>query len=62
MHGPPDPEMRSPAIRQDDRGKIAIQPKQHEPYSASAETQAAFFILLPIVVLVALLALLGGSR
>jgi hypothetical protein len=36
--------------------------QRQQKYSASPETQAAFWVLLPIIVLVALLAVLGAQR
>ena len=58
---PPDPEMRRPATRQSDRAKIANPTckKQKQRYSISVETQAAFWILAPTFLMVALLAI-GG--
>jgi hypothetical protein len=61
MH-PLDPEMRRPATRQSDRAKIANSEQQKQSRSVSVETQACFFVLLPIVVTVVLLALAGVHR
>ena len=59
---PPDPS-------ESERGALTGTPEfalgkvqQQQRYLASVETQAAFFVLLPIIALVALLAVVGARQ
>jgi hypothetical protein len=60
MH-PPDPEMRRGAVGSGTPRVAKSSGKQNQDGLISAETQAAFFALLPIVLLVGLLAAIGGQ-
>jgi hypothetical protein len=60
MQAPPDPQTQRAALAGDPKAKCSNQHQQ--TYSASVETQAAFFVLLPIVVPVVLLAIAGGRQ
>jgi hypothetical protein len=59
----PDPKSEWPATRQSDGTKVAKLGKQKQRYSTSAETRAAFFTLLPIILFVGFIARIAeGSR
>jgi hypothetical protein len=58
--GPPDPESeKAPGQGRPISQKLE---QQQQGYLASVETQACFFALLPVVVMVVLLALAGAHR
>jgi hypothetical protein len=59
-HGPPDPHSeKAPGQGRPISQKLE---QQERGYLASFETQACFFVLLPIVVMVVLLALAGAHQ
>jgi len=59
---PPDPETRSPLTRQSERAKVAKSEHHKQNHSVSVETQACFFVLLPVALSVVLLAIAGSQR
>jgi hypothetical protein len=58
---PPNPQ-RERGASGSRHPQIASSNERHQRYSPGVETQAAFFVLLPIVVLVALLAVMGARQ
>jgi hypothetical protein len=60
MH-PPDPEMRRASFTRNEASpEVGKSKKQKQRYSISLETQAAFWVLLPTLLAVVLLAIAGA--